>query len=299
MISGVGPALVDRICIIDEYPNRGDQTIVKRVEKHAGGAAGNVIFGLASFGIPSRFFSSAGKDEDGRFYIGEMEKAGVECIFEFFDEETGRVDVYVDRSGERTFFVFPGASSRFRPFLKEEHYSWGEYFYLDPFPSENSLTAHLVIAKNAKKHGKTVILNPGHPYSKLGLEKLRDLLEKTDIVILSSHEYRLLEGIEDIVKTTVVTLGHRGSRAMVEGEEYYAEAFKARVVDTTGAGDAFSAGFIYAMIKGCDVEKCLKTGNFVASYNIQRIGARNFPDKRVVEDFIQSNMSSDDNCRSS
>ncbi len=287
MISGVGPALIDRICMVDEFPSKGGHAVVRRVEKHAGGAAGNVVYGLGKFGIKARFFSVIGRDEDGKFYLKEMEKAGVECIFEVLDSETGRVDVYVDKSGERTFFVFPNSSEKFYPFLKDEHYKWGMYFYLDPFPSKNSLESHIVIAKNAKKHGKTVMLNPGYPYSKLGLKSIKELLEHTDIVFLSADEYRMLRGVEKLVHLTVITLGRKGSMAIVNGEKFHADSFETKVVDSTGAGDSFTAGFIYGMIKGYSIDVCLKLGNFTASYNIQRIGARNYPEKSVVEEFLK------------
>lgn len=288
MISGIGPALVDRICLIDEFPPRGGQAIVKRIEKHAGGAAGNVIYGLARFGVRTRFFSTVGSDEDGEFYRREMEKAGVECIFEILECETGRVDVYVDKHGERTFFVFPNAAGKFYPYLKEEHYRWGEYFYLDPFPFEGSLEAHTKIAEKAKMHEKKVILNPGYPYSKLGLERISPLLKNTDIVFLSKEEYRMLEGIEKLVEMAIITLGKDGSMAVKEGEVVCVPSMTCEVVDTTGAGDAFTAGFLYAMFNGHDIRTCLAAGNFTACYNIQRIGARNFPEKEKLNEFLES-----------
>ncbi len=287
MITGVGPALVDRICLIDEFPERGGHAVVKKTERHAGGAAGNVIFGLAGFGIKTRFVSTIGDDDDGVFYKNEMEKAGVECLFKLVEAETGRVDVFVDKSGERTFFVYPNASALFYPFLNEDDYRWGKYFYLDPFPFEGSLTAHLEIAKKAKEFGKIVILNPGYPYSKLGIEGLKDLLEFTDIIFLSQDEYRMVEGIENYVSLTVITKGSKGSVALIDGDEYYAPAFEVDVIDTTGAGDAFTAGFLYAYIKRFDIETCLFAGNFSASYNIRKIGARNFPEKRDMDEFLR------------
>ncbi|AKG91708.1 ribokinase family protein [Geoglobus ahangari] len=288
MISGVGPALVDRICLIDDFPPRGGQAIVRRSEKHAGGAAGNVIYGLSLFGVRTRFFSTIGDDEDGEFYRTEMERAGVECVFEVLECETGRVDVYVDRHGERTFFVFPNAAGRFYPYLRDEHYSWGEYFYLDPFPFEGSLNAHITIAERAKEHGKTVVLNPGYPYSKLGLEALSPLLKNTDIVFLSRDEYEMLRGIEQMVELTVITLGKEGSMAIRNGERTRVPALECEVVDTTGAGDAFAAGFLYAMMSGHGLEVCLAAGNFTACHNIQRLGARNFPKKEDLDEFIES-----------
>ncbi len=288
MITGVGPALVDRICLIDEFPERGGHAVVKKVEKHAGGAAGNVMYGLARFGIEVRFVSTIGNDDDGIFYRDEMEKTGVKCIFKVLRAETGRVDVFVDRHGERTFFVYPNASGMFYPFLSENDYRWGEYFYLDPFPSEKSLPAHLEIAKKAKKFGKTVILNPGYPYSKLGVDNLKDLLKLTDIIFLSQEEYRMLEGVEDYVSLTVITKGSEGSVALKDGDELFAPAFEVDVVDTTGAGDAFAAGFLYAYIRGFNLKTCLLSGNFVASYSIQMIGARNFPEKREIGNFLKN-----------
>ncbi len=288
MITGVGPALVDRICLIDEFPERGGHAIVRRVERHAGGAAGNVIFSLARFGIKARFVSTIGNDQGGAFYRKEMEKAGVECLFKVLDCETGRVDVFVDRDGERTFFVYPNASGLFYPFLGDKDYRWGEYFYLDPFPSERSLEAHIEIAENAKKYSKKVILNPGYPYSKLGIERLEKLLSLTDIIFLSQDEYRMLKGVEERVSLTVITKGSSGSVALRKGERFSAPAFRVNVVDTTGAGDAFTAGFLYAYFNQFDIETCLLAGNFAASHNIQRTGARNFPEKREMDEFLRS-----------
>ncbi len=289
MISGIGPALVDRICVIDEFPKLGGQAVVRKTEKHPGGAAANVIYGLAKFGLKTAFFTSIGRDEDGLLFKKSLEEVGVICRFLEVDCETGKVDVYVDKNGERTFFVFPNAASKFYPFLKDEDYEMTEYFYLDPFPFEKSLEAHVEIAKRAKEFEKNVILNPGFPYSKLGLERLKELLNLVDIIFLSKDEFEMLKGIEKFVNFIVITLGNKGSMAIVNGKKYFAEAFKAKVVDTTGAGDAFASGFIYAYVNNCDIKSCLRLGNLVAAENIQRIGARNFPEKRIVDEFIYQN----------
>lgn len=293
MIAGVGPALVDRICLVDDFPPVGGQAVVKRTEKHPGGAAANTIYGLSMFGVETAFFTTIGKDEDGEFFRKSLEEVGVLCRFMVLEGETGKVDVYVDKRGERTFFVFPNAAGKFHPFLTDDDYEMVDYFYLDPFPFEGSLNAHIHIAKRAKEFGKTVILNPGYPYSRMGLNCLKTLLENTDIVFLSKDEYEMLRGIEKYVDFLVVTLGKKGSMTIKDGKKYFSEAFNVRVVDTTGAGDAFAAGFLYAYLNGCDIELCLRTGNFVASYNIQRLGARNFPPKELVDEFIQKCLRKD------
>ena len=140
---------------------------------------------------------------------------------------------------------------------------------------------------------KKVILNPGYPYSRMGLNSLKPLLENTDIVFLSKDEYEMLRGIEKLVNFLVITPGEKGSMAIKDGKKYFSKAFNVRVVDTTGAGDAFATGFLYAYLNGYDIDVCLRVGNFVASYNIQRLGARNFPSKKLVDEFIQKYQGKD------
>mgnify|MGYP000489323219 CR=1 FL=1 len=291
MIAGVGPALVDYIYTIDEYPQRGGHAIVKNFIRMPGGACANVIAGLASFGVRCKFYSTIGRDEDAKFFIESMR--GVDLKLNVTHELTGRVDVYVDRYGERTFFVHPNASGIVELRIDEEDYEEVDYFYLDPFPSKRSFQVHVEIAKKAKEHGKFVVLNPGYPYTLLGFERLKELLRFTDLVIISEPEFKNLNVSEDdlleFVRILVITLGSKGSKAVTEEKTFYQPAFKVeRVVDTTGAGDAFSAGFLYGFLKGLPLDICLRLGNFVASYNIQYYGARNFPPREEVDKIIQA-----------
>ncbi len=287
-IAGVGPALVDYIYSIDEYPERGGHAVVKGSIRMPGGACANVIAGLSGYGVRCRFYSTIGRDENAEFFIESMKN--VDLKLNVTHELTGRVDVYVDRCGERTFFVHPNSAGIVKLKIDDEDFGEVERFYLDPFPSERSFEVHLKIAKKAKEHGKRVILNPGYPYTKLGFEKLKELLKFTDIVIMSKQEFECLSVEEDdflkFVEVLVITLGEKGSRALTKDGEFYHPSFKTEVVDTTGAGDAFAVGFLYGRMKGLPLEKCLKLGNFVASYNVRHWGARNFPPKSEVDRLI-------------
>ncbi len=284
-ISGVGPALVDRICRIDRYPERGGQAIVRESIKQAGGAAANTIYGLASFGEKCSFYTTLGEDADADFFVSSLEKTGVRVTWRVTHPETGRVDIYVDGEGERTFFVHPNAAGNVENLESLIDCYSGRLFYLDPFPARNSFDEHVKIASKSRKAGSFNVLNPGYPYSSAGFERLSNLLRFIDIVIMSRPEFEMLgvdpEKILKFVRILVVTEGEKGSRAYVEGRVYHVPAFrvdKVNVVDTTGAGDAFAAGFLKAMLEGYGVESCLKAGNFVAAYNIQHYGARNFPE---------------------
>jgi len=289
MIAGFGPALVDVINVIDEYPEKGGHAVVKESFVVPGGAAANVIFGLASFGVKAKFYSPIGKDEEAEIFKNSMERAGVLLKLWEVDERTGIVEVFVDRSGERTFFVHPNASAHLDVEVSDEEFFDVDYVYLDPYPSDKSLEFHLDVAKKAKKFKIEVILNPGYPYASMGLKKLKDLLKYVDVLILSESELKLLgEKVFDFCSTVVITRGKKGAEAYSNGAWFFERALEVTPVDTTGAGDAFAAGFIYGRILGLDVKKCLKIGNFVASYNIQHYGARSFPPKRLVDKFIES-----------
>jgi ribokinase len=288
MIAGIGPSLVDHIYSIDRYPERGGQAIVRDAIKVPGGAAANVIYALASFGLKCRFYSTIGHDNNAKFFIKSMESVGVELKLKVTHPETGRVDIYVDGKGERTFFVHPNAASIVK--LGELDYE-ADLFYLDPFPSKDSFDVHVELARNARKHKKFVALNPGYPYSALGFDKLSELLKYVDLVFFSELEFLSLKKKErDFLKyvdVLVVTMGKKGSKAFTQNKSFYQPAFKVRVVDTTGAGDAFAAGFLYTFLKGMPIDLCLKIGNFVAAYSIQFYGARNLPSVQEIEKIMK------------
>jgi ribokinase len=279
MLAVHAPALVDYIYLIGDYPERGGHAIVEKTEKSPGGAGANVAHNLALLGVDAKLFTTLGRDEDAEFFVG---RTAAEVKTEITDEKTGKVHVFVDREGERTFFVEPNAAGK--PFVGVER---SEYLYLDPFPSERSFEVQLEVARNFEGF---VILNPGFPYVKLGFERLKDILLHTNMLIMSSDEFKSLKvDVKDLlnfVDYLIVTQGKLGSLCYTREGSFQAEAFPARVVDTTGAGDAFAAGFIYGFIQEMPIEVCLKIGNFCGAYNVERVGARNFPPKGEIEDFL-------------
>lgn len=279
MFSAYAPALVDYIYLIDFYPPRGGHSVVKSTSRSPGGAGANVAHNLATLGIASKLYTALGNDEDSEYFV---KNTMAEVVAEITDEKTGRVYVFVDSDGERTFFVEPNAAGK--PYVKVRD---GEYLYLDPFPSQESFELQIEAASN---FGGFVILNPGYPYVNLGFERLKLLLKHTDMLILSSEEFSILKvDVSDLLKYVdylIVTQGKLGSVCYTEKGSFQAEALRANVVDTTGAGDAFAAGFIYGFINGYPLEVCLKLGNFCGAYNVERVGARNFPSGEKVEEFL-------------
>jgi ribokinase len=293
MIACVGPALIDYIHEVDEYPPLGGHAVVKSTSIMPGGAGGNVVYGLSKLGLKCRFYTTLGEDVEAELYLEDMKRVGVEVRYSISHRETGKCHIYVDKRGERTFFVHPNAAGRINLEIENEELEELDYLYLDPFPSKQSFDFHLDVAKRAKEAGCEIIINPGFPYISLGLQRLMELLNYCDLVFASKDEIGDLpiQEIQSRVKLLVITLGKEGSTAYSGGRRYFARAFEVKAVDTTGAGDAFAAGFIYAYLGGFDVESCLKAGNFAASKNVQKLGARNFPEREEMTGFLDKLVS--------
>jgi len=130
-----------------------------------------------------------------------------------------------------------------------------------------------------------VSLDPGALYARKGLAALESIVERTFVLMPNAGELELLTGIADYkrgaeamlkkgVKVVAVKLGNRGCYVTDGKRGHNVEAFKVNVIDTTGAGDAFCAGFLYGLIKHRSLEECGRIGNFVASRCTTRIGAR-------------------------
>ncbi|MEM1579292.1 MAG: PfkB family carbohydrate kinase [Archaeoglobaceae archaeon] len=281
MISAHAPALVDYVFIVNNFPIPGGHAKILATAKSPGGAGANVVHNLATLGIESSLFTTLGKDEDAKFFV---ENTRAKVFAEITDELTGKVLVFVDQRGERTFFVQPNSAEK--PFVNVKD---DEFLYIDPFPSEVSFEVQKGVMQN---FGGFVILNPGHFYASMGFKKFSELLSFTDMLIMSSAEFEVLncspKEYLDFVDYLIVTLGERGAVCYTRKEKFFERGFKAKAIDTTGAGDAFSAGFIYGFINEFPLEICLKLGNFCGAYNVERIGARAFPSLESVENFLSN-----------
>ena len=152
--------------------------------------------------------------------------------------------------------------------------------------------------------------DPGMLYVKKGVEELKEILDRTDILLINEKELKIL--FEDYYKkklgadeelsfrdlavnirnegidTVVVKRGAEGAYAInKKDEEVKIPAFKCEAIDTTAAGDSFNAGFLYSYLKGYDLAKSCTIANWVASRSVQSIGIAGLPDLEELEEFIE------------
>jgi sugar/nucleoside kinase (ribokinase family) len=146
---------------------------------------------------------------------------------------------------------------------------------------------YIEVVEEASKHANILSLNPGTLLSSYGLNALEKILKRTHILFLNKKEVTLLTGkgcnegaellVEKGVPLVVVTLGKDGSKVYSEDGQIYYPSNELNVLDTTGAGDSFAAGFNTAFFKKKELKECLKQGNKLASTCVTKLGALDIP----------------------
>lgn len=253
------------------------------------GGTANVAVWLSRFGVKSCFFGKVGNDIFGHFFKKDLLNENVTDLTVVGKNlQTGICICMVNKSGERSMLVNRGAND----FLKIKDInvyfhkiSKADAIYFTGYSLISKVTAKSIKYLIKKISGNRVIcFNPGS-YNIINDEHKEIIKNYCDILILNLEEAQILtklkevksilENLEKLVEVLVLTMGGKGCIVSKEGKRIKIPALKVeKVIDTTGAGDAFSAGFLKGFVRGSKLSECAKMGHKVASTAIQRFGAR-------------------------
>ena len=293
---GFGLNAVDHLIVVPEYPAFDTKTRFLEYEKSAGGQTASAMTALQRLGLQTAYAGRFGSDEDGRFGLRAIQSEGVNLDYaETIDGADNQVAfIIIDaRSGERTIIWDRDERLSYRPDEAPiELASRGRILHLDA----HDPPACAVMAMAAHENGAIVTADIDNIY-----EGLPELLPLIDVLITSSAFPHRVTGISDARASLVemnarygceivgVTLGARGALIYCEGGFIESPAFAVPggCRDTTGAGDAFHAGFIYGMLRGEELQTSMKLGNAVAALKCRGLGARDaLPTPSELEDFL-------------
>ncbi|MGZ7048551.1 MAG: carbohydrate kinase family protein [Methanobacterium sp.] len=280
-VVGLGACNIDFLQKVPRFAAPDDEVEIKSLLLSVGGSASNFTVGVSRLGVNTGILARIGNDHFGEVAIKEFKKEGVDTQRLLKTHlQTGKVFIAVEPRGERSMYTFIGANKKFK--LQKEDIKY----------IENSKIIHITqmykdVVMEASKHANVLSFNPGPILSSFGVKKLEKIFEKTDILFLNKKEMEILTGEEiyngstlllDIgVKVVVVTCGKQGARLYTKKEMINSPSRKVEVMDTTGAGDSFAAGFIAAYIKDKNLNECLDYANLVASQCVQKLGSLNTP----------------------
>lgn len=280
-----GALNVDKLYRVDRIAGADEESVILDFKKFPGGSAANTAVGLARLGVKTGYIGKVASDDDGAFLIKSFIDEGVDVngIIVSKSGRSGSVIGFVDKKGNRALYVDPGVNNS----LKYEEINLNyvrnaEFLHLTSFVGEMPFEAQKKLV--AGFSDIKVTFDPGMIYARKGLENLKPILRRCYAFLPNEAELRLLTGknyregaeyiLKEGVKIVAVKLGGRGCYVTDGRENYLIKAFKVNVVDTTGAGDAFCAGFIYGLIRGKNLKECGVLGNFVASRCLMKMGAR-------------------------
>lgn len=314
----LGHALVDRLCeasgseisaaglapgamtLVDSATAQGLESSVASWHEVAGGSAANTASGLASLGAVVAFAGSIGPDDAGRRYIDDLEAAGVRCVAHESSgsEATGVCHVFIAPDGSRTMATHLGAAGDLSPAAVEEvgvpeaGCVYVEGYLLDAPAASEAVSRAIELAHRA---GTKVALSLSDPFvverhrstvvDMLAGEKIDILFGNEDEVLAVSGAGTLDEALSWLERpglASFVTRGASGSVALsAEGRISVPASFVERVVDTTGAGDLFAAGALFALARRWGARRALEIGSLAAAEIISHVGAR--PEKSLAE----------------
>jgi adenosine kinase len=310
-VLGIGNAIVDVIAraeedfLIAQGMHKGTMALIDEARALAiyeamgpavetsGGSAANTIVGLASLGARTAFIGKTKDDGLGRAYSHDIRAAGVSFPTKpaVAGPSTGRCYVLVTPDGERTMNTYLGAAQDLHPAdIDADAVAASAILYLEGYlwDPKNAKEAFLKAAKIAHDAGRKVALSLSDAFcvDRWREEFLQLMRSRTvDLIFANETELHSLYQTSDFntavaalrgdIAVAVVTRSADGC-VIIGGEA--AEAVPAfpveRVVDTTGAGDLFAAGFLFGLARGADDRTCGRLGALAAAEVIQHLGAR-------------------------
>lgn len=310
-VIAIGNAVVDVIASCDEelieelQLNRGGMTLIDEARAEelysampparevSGGSAANTLAGLSTLGLQCAFIGQVADDQLGKVFRHDMQATGIDFDTPAREGEpaTGRVLIFVTPDGERTMNTFLGAG-QYLPAsaLDEDLIASGAILYLegylwDPEEPRRAMRRAIEVARNA---GRKIAFTASESFviDRHG-DDFRAMIDDgvIDILFVNEHELATLIGVEDFeagvaaiagkVPVLVATRSEKGAVAIAFDERAEVAAVPvAKVVDTTGAGDQFAAGFLSGFARGEPLTSCLKRGAIAASEVISHYGPR-------------------------
>lgn len=306
-VVGIGSCTVDYFALVPRLLAADEKINADRMEIHAGGVTANNLTQVARLGAKTGWLGLIGDDDNGQiirheFAADGMDLSGIEVVK---GERSSITWIPVDSQGDRCIYMFPNVTAKISPaqvrgrFL--EHIRRAKHFHTEA--SQLPIAPVAEAMKVAREAGVRVIFDldvaPSHfAQSRLGtLEEIAEALKLADVLKPCKAAARELTGEDDYQKIArklltlgpkivAITMGSEGC-LMASGEQMaHVPAFTVKVVDTTGAGDAFMGGLSYSLLQGWDLEKTGIFANACAALCCTRVGARAMATLEEVIAFI-------------
>jgi len=274
---------------------------LKELKEDIGGSAHNVAANLAKLGTRTYILGSVGKGDYGEEALKNLRVHGVNTKYVTLKEGSTGISLVFLVNGEKTVLTSRGANE----FLGEEDLNPAVFEDIDTLiltslaSSDNMLLMRKAITE-AKKRGISIIMNPSMSMITHRPQELKYAMENSKVIIMNGKESCMITGEKDVesaikalqnyrAQTVIVTLDVKGSLVAESDRIFHVPSYKVKVVDTTGGGDSYTAGFVHAKSKGYSTEEAVKFAAAVAALNIITPGAStDLPTEEEVIEFMKT-----------
>jgi sugar/nucleoside kinase (ribokinase family) len=278
-VIGFGENAVDLVCRVPHFPLHDSKVQMEKIIRLVGGTIATACTLCARYGLVTRYMGRVGGDETGEFALEDLKKEDMDLQVETVPGASSHLSlIIVDRpTGGRTIIWDRDPNLNYKTGeLARDRLTSGQILHLDG----NDIDACIQAAQWGQEAGMTVVLD---------IDKVQpgvdSLLSKVDFAIPSQDFTRNYtgcpdwqDGIRRLGKycrgVAAVTLGQEGAAILWRNEVYHFPAFPVTVVDSTGSGDIFHGAFIYSMLQGWSVGKCMRFSNAAGGLACTRLGAR-------------------------
>jgi len=301
-VAVIGDINLDIILPVRNLPTRGSMEYARDIIKSHGGVGRNIAIALSRLGLRTVLISAVGNDDISVELLRELKENGVDVSRIRIVEGmfTGTIIVIVDEEGERTMIGHRGANAELK--IEEEdlqviektrHLHVSGYMLLNKHFEERIIE----LLKHVKQCGITTSIDiEGVAEHKPTL--VENLKGCFDYVMTDENEARkstrednpslmgeiLLRKIK--AKVVVLKMGARGCFVTTLEESFHIPSFQVNVVDTTGAGDVFNAGFMYGVVRNLGLRKAALLANAMGAYKCMWFGVRKIPSLEDLSDFF-------------
>lgn len=273
----IGSSAVDSVSLIDDFPSPDEISLAHWSKQFCGGSSANVSVGLSRLGVYTGLISKVGRDQEGILLLNRLISEGVDIRGVNISGKTSRTVVLINKRGEKAIIADTECVLKTGEELPVECILEAKALYIgDWFASVARRAVDL-----ARKIDARSFLRVKNVHLSLGSD-LEDIVRDADFTIMNEKTYSAID-VRD--GNFIITKGKRGSYYVKE--DITSRGFSVESVDTTGAGDAFCAGFIYKIMKGGSVGEALQFGNAAGAVSTTRYGAMDsMPSKKEIESLM-------------
>lgn len=313
LVSAFGNAIVDTLILIEDKfltensITKGSMTLINQdiADKlsnleyqkiSSGGSACNTVATMSCLGTKCSFIGKVGNDQFGKIFSDNLKQANCDFKSQYSDIEnsTSKSFILVSKEdGERTMMTYLGKSSELDNIYNEDITQNSEIIYIEGYLWDKQETIDVLndIIHNAHINNKKIAFTLSDSFCVLRhKESFLKLIKHIDILFANEDEIKILIDIMDPILehykfnnifeinpniNLIVTMSDQGSAIITKENLQHVKTTPIKnIIDSTGAGDAFAAGFLFALSHNLDFEKSAKIGNIFAGQIIQKIGAR-------------------------